>query len=362
MSSMNEDLIKQAFQYEKTARSLAKQGDHEGAIKEFENVLKVLPEYVDAYLGIAIAYEQIGNWQKALENYNFAIDINPHFDWADDTYDYGDPYYGRGVLMAKTGHFHEAIKDLTIRIQNHPDHAYAYQKRGVCFLKTSNYVAAIEDFTKFIKLSPNPGHEVYNQRSRAYYELRLYREAIEDLTTSLKINDAQPDAYFNRALFQSIYIGALSENPPKQEIQKSVNDYTSSINLRFDDADAYLKRASCHLWMGNDDEAHQDLLRASQLYSQKGNSSGYEKAAELLAMFSEDETNQVGKNDHLSQLKDKTPRRDLTNNVGKIGCYFVFFLLSLVFIPQLISFFGVPIGITLAICVFGYMILAAYFS
>jgi tetratricopeptide (TPR) repeat protein len=145
--AFNYYLFQEVQAYEDRGRLHAKQGDYYSAIKEFEQLIKLLPDYSDAYLGIGIFYEQIGDLQSALDNYNQAIHVNPDWDWSQPRYSYGDPYYCRGGIKAKLGDFESAIEDYTQRIKLHPEHAPAYTNRGVCFYKLQNYLKASQDWT-----------------------------------------------------------------------------------------------------------------------------------------------------------------------------------------------------------------------
>jgi tetratricopeptide (TPR) repeat protein len=139
-------LFKQVKAYEDRGRLRAQQGDYYGAIQEFEELLKIVDDYPDGYMGLGIFYEKIGDLQSALENYSQAIHVDPNWDWSQPRYGYGDPYYCRGSIRARQGNFKGAIEDYTQRIEFHPEHAAAYAERGHCFYGLQNYIEAKRDW------------------------------------------------------------------------------------------------------------------------------------------------------------------------------------------------------------------------
>ncbi len=53
------------------------QGDYEQAIEEFNRVISIDSEYVDAYCGIGIAYLNQKNYKKAIEAFEKATALDP---------------------------------------------------------------------------------------------------------------------------------------------------------------------------------------------------------------------------------------------------------------------------------------------
>lgn len=53
------------------------QGDYQQAIEEFNRVISIDPEYVDAYCGIGIAYLNQKNYKKAIEAFEKATTLAP---------------------------------------------------------------------------------------------------------------------------------------------------------------------------------------------------------------------------------------------------------------------------------------------
>ena len=53
------------------------QGDYQQAVEEFNRVISIDSEYVDAYCGIGIAYLNQKNYEKAIESFEKATVLDP---------------------------------------------------------------------------------------------------------------------------------------------------------------------------------------------------------------------------------------------------------------------------------------------
>lgn len=61
-----------------TIKELINQGNTEQAIRQLDEMLQTdFPEKDEAYYLRGNAYRKQGNWQQALNNYKYAIDLNP---------------------------------------------------------------------------------------------------------------------------------------------------------------------------------------------------------------------------------------------------------------------------------------------
>ena len=63
-------------------------GDFDRAIEDFNKAIDLKPDYAKAYYNRGIAYGDKGDFDRAIEDFNKAIDLNP---------DYAKAYYSRGI-------------------------------------------------------------------------------------------------------------------------------------------------------------------------------------------------------------------------------------------------------------------------
>jgi len=107
-----------------------------------------------------------GDLDGALEDYNQAIKINPN---------YVDAYNNRGCLLVEEGDYERAIKDFAHAIKINPYHATAYFNRGSAWRGLKEYKNAIEDFKRAMELDPT-------KKEKASAEIKFCESRIKDLS------------------------------------------------------------------------------------------------------------------------------------------------------------------------------------
>jgi tetratricopeptide (TPR) repeat protein len=134
------------------------------------------------------AYDDKGDYDHAVQDYNQAIHLNPNAEAA---------YYGRGYAYKKKGDFKRAIQDFDEAIQLNPNFERAYYDRGNAYIDKDEYDRAIQDFDEAIRLNPNNANN-YNNRGVAYMRKGDYGRAIQDYNQAIHLNSNATTAYLNR--------------------------------------------------------------------------------------------------------------------------------------------------------------------
>jgi tetratricopeptide (TPR) repeat protein len=93
----------------------------------------------------ATAYQQKGELDRAIKDYEQAIALNP-----------GDAtaYYNRGVAYGSKGEWDRAIRDYGQAIQHRPDDAAAFRNRGFAYQEKKQFDRAMQDFDRAIEIDP----------------------------------------------------------------------------------------------------------------------------------------------------------------------------------------------------------------
>ncbi len=105
-------------------------------------------------------------------------------------------------------------------IAGSPKVAEAYNNRGLAFYNLKLYQDAIKDFSQSIRMKPEYA-EAFNNRGNAYYELDQYEKARADFDQSIKIKPKYSKAHMNRGL---VYF-------QMEAIDQACNDFRRACDL-----------------------------------------------------------------------------------------------------------------------------------
>jgi lipoprotein NlpI len=119
----------------------------------------------------ALASAEKGEYDKALEEYNQAIQLKP---------DFASAYKNRGVTYAQKGDYDRAIQDFDQALKLKPDMASAYNSRGLAHQTKGDFVKSVQDFDEAIKLRPDNATALKN-RGRSEFFQGKFAEAAADL-------------------------------------------------------------------------------------------------------------------------------------------------------------------------------------
>ena len=177
-------------------------------------VIKNYPDTIPlSYNNRGLAFENTGQPERALDDYEKAIAIDPSFDKA---------YTNRGhVLFKIKGQYDRAIADFDMAIVLNPSAFEAYNNRGNVYYITGRYDRAMADYDRALALNPSL-FDAYSNRALVFYVKGQREKAIADLDRALALNPSDDLAYFRRGL---MYEELLQPN-------KAIENYTKTISLK----------------------------------------------------------------------------------------------------------------------------------
>jgi tetratricopeptide (TPR) repeat protein len=146
------------------------------------------PNFAEAYNNRGVAYDELNQHERAIEDYRKAIELNPN---------YAGAYSNRGVAYDELNQHERAIEDYNNAIELNPNYAEAYYNRGNAYAELNQQERAIEDYRKAIELNPNDA-KAYSNRGLAYDKLNKHERAIEDYDNAIELNPNYAEAYYNR--------------------------------------------------------------------------------------------------------------------------------------------------------------------
>jgi tetratricopeptide (TPR) repeat protein len=128
-------------------------GWHHEAIQLFEKSLAIMPT-AEAYTYLGWTYSHMGDHQRAIEEAQKAIRIDP---------DYGNPYNDIGVYLIEQDKEDEAIPYLekAMRVKRYCCYQFPHFNLGRIYLKKKMYEKAREKFKESLAIDPGylPAHE-----------------------------------------------------------------------------------------------------------------------------------------------------------------------------------------------------------
>jgi len=190
----------------------ASRNDHDMAIADFTEAIRLDPNMVAAYIRRGVAYMLKGDRDMAMADLDRAIQVEPNSADAYDiragfhilmrNIDQGiadytqairfDPnqqtsYYFLSRVYEEFGLLDRGIADFSQFIKTSPNNAYAYHYRGVLYMKKGDHDRAIADFTQAIRLNPNNA-DAYIERGLSYMAKFDLDRTIADFEAALRIN------------------------------------------------------------------------------------------------------------------------------------------------------------------------------
>lgn len=128
------------------------------AVFEYFKYKKKSPPVGNTYIEKADYYTKLGQYRRAIENFNNAIDLSPN-DFK--------TYNNRGNLYFTIHYMQNALADYKKAIHLNPNCIDAYNNRGNAYTELRQFKLAIEDYNKVIYLNPNRV-DAYNNRGISY--------------------------------------------------------------------------------------------------------------------------------------------------------------------------------------------------
>jgi tetratricopeptide (TPR) repeat protein len=232
-------------------------GQYQRAIKDYDEAIRLK---LNIYAVRGIAYREMGQYQRAIKDFDEAIRLKP------DLPDLANAYSERGVAYNSLRQHERAIKDCDEAIRLKPNLAEAYFNRGSAYHDLGQHEEAIKDYDEAIRLKPNFA-EAYLDRGGDYFKMGRGQQAIKDFGEAIRLKPGFAEAYFNRGF-------AYFEEGQNQQ---AIKDFDETIRLKPDFTTAYMNRGIAFFKMEKNEQAIKDFNEALRLepglaeaYSRRG--------------------------------------------------------------------------------------------
>lgn len=158
----------------------------------FDDTLEKQPRAMTVRNLRGVEYKKIGDYQKALEDFNKVLYYYPN---------YADSYNNRANVKKNLGDLNGAIQDFDKAIQLEPASPEIYSNKGIVLAELGDINSAIQQFSISLRIDPNYVI-AYTNRAKAYAMVTNYRAALNDLDQALKLNPELGLAYFTKGMIK----------------------------------------------------------------------------------------------------------------------------------------------------------------
>ncbi len=265
--------------YSATGREAQAAGDYKKVI-QLEK-----PKDAFGYLRRSSAYAGLSNYQKAIQDNDEAIRLQPDNPFL---------YSKRGLLFVRMKQYKLAVKSFDEAIRRAPDNTLAYHSRGLAYARLGQHQNAVGDYSEAIRLKPDSA-DLYSSRGGSYASLRIYDRAIDDYSKAISLQKdysyylSRGNAYgitgqsdrairdFDQVILlkpdsaEAYFLRGL-EYMGMKRYHQSVMDFDQAIRLKPDHAGSYSQRGYALFFLGNTRESCRSFIKACQL----GKCTGYE--------------------------------------------------------------------------------------
>ena len=274
--------------YYNRGNAYAGKRQYDKAISDFNKALEINPRFAEAYRERGLAYFGKGQFDQWILDSNKADEVDPkaasiftdrgkfcvgkyQYDESISNFNkaieidprFDEAYNMRGFVYGEKGQYDRASSDLNKALEVDPRFTEAYNNRGLVYWNKGQFDSAISDFNKAIEINPRPA-SYYINRGKAYVEKSQYEQAISDYSKALEIDPKLVEAYTKRGW---AYIR-------KGHYDQAISDFNKALEINSWFAVAYNNRGIAYYFKKEYDKSWEDIKRAQDL--------GYQIPAEFL--------------------------------------------------------------------------------
>jgi tetratricopeptide (TPR) repeat protein len=180
--------------YDNLGVAIANNGQFDEAIRQYQEAIRLKPDYADAHYNLGNALFKYGRIDEAIGEYQEAIRLNPND---------ADLYNNLGFALDKQGRADAAINEYQEAIRLKPDDALMRNNLGNTLLQKGRLDEAMVCFQKALSIEPDyaEAHNnlgiVFARQGHAAEAIRQFQEAVR-----LKPDDAEARHNLAKALEQ----------------------------------------------------------------------------------------------------------------------------------------------------------------
>jgi serine/threonine protein kinase/tetratricopeptide (TPR) repeat protein len=189
-------------------------GNYEKAVEQYKLATELQPTDDSAYKGLALAYGGLGKTEEAEETFQRAISLRPNY-WSN--------YNSLGELYLKKGLYADAEAMFSQVTALAPDSFVGYGNIGNTYLAEGQYGKAVPMLERSVAIRPTA--ENTSNLGTAYFQLRRYSDSARTYEVAVKLGGDNYEVWGNLG---DAYYWSPGERA------KALNAYTNAIKLAKD--------------------------------------------------------------------------------------------------------------------------------
>ena len=203
---------------------LRKEGDLEGAARQFNEALRVRPDFAPAHFNLGLMAELNARLPEAIEHYSAALRAKP--DYAEARFHLAETRFQWGNLLMRQGELGAARSQFEGLLELEPDSGGGHNSLGLVLRKQREFAAARTHLLRAIEINPNLA-EAWLNLGALHVELGEYDEGIARMRHGLEL---KPDADWH------FYLGRVLVS--RKLFDQAAVHFAEALRLRPDFADA----------------------------------------------------------------------------------------------------------------------------
>jgi tetratricopeptide (TPR) repeat protein len=184
---------------------LLNQGQTDEAISEYQEAIRLKPDYADAHYNLGLALARKNQIDEAISQYQTALHLKP---------DSADAHYSLGIAFDNKNQFDEAVSQFQETLRLKPDDADTHVALGVVLLDKGQIDEAISQYQEALRLKPDDA-AAHNKLGIALAQKNQIDVAIGQFQEAIRLKPDYTDAQKNlaKALELKNKLNALSSDP-----------------------------------------------------------------------------------------------------------------------------------------------------